>query len=101
MVGATLDHPGNRKAMRAQADTGWYSFRRQGCTSHQEGIMGAQPRDFLLPLVVLAAATAAFGQSASVTPPAAAIPDFSGIWAHPYLTGFEPPASGPGPVTNR
>src|SRR6202049_1267212 len=41
-----------------------------------------------------------------VTPTAAAktaapIPDFSGIWAHPYLPGFEPPASGPGPVTNR
>jgi hypothetical protein len=30
-----------------------------------------------------------------------AIPDFSGIWAHPFLTGFEPPASGPGPVLNR
>jgi hypothetical protein len=29
-----------------------------------------------------------------------AIPDFSGIWAHPFLTGFEPPASGPGPVLN-
>jgi hypothetical protein len=32
---------------------------------------------------------------------AASIPDFSGTWAHPYLTGFEPPASGPGPVRNR
>jgi hypothetical protein len=32
---------------------------------------------------------------------AASIPDFSGTWAHPYLTGFEPPASGPGPVLNR
>ena len=31
----------------------------------------------------------------------ATIPDFSGIWSHPFLTGFEPPASGPGPVTNR
>jgi hypothetical protein len=62
--------------------------------------MRAQLRDFLLPLVLLAA-TAAFGQSASVTQRAVAIPDFSGIWAHPYLTGFEPPASGPGPVTNR
>jgi hypothetical protein len=30
-----------------------------------------------------------------------AIPDFSGVWSHPFLTGFEPPASGPGPVTNR
>jgi hypothetical protein len=29
------------------------------------------------------------------------IPDFSGIWSHPFLTGFEPPASGPGPVRNR
>src|SRR5215831_7325944 len=32
---------------------------------------------------------------------AASIPDFSGIWSHPYWPGFEPPASGPGPVTNR
>jgi hypothetical protein len=31
----------------------------------------------------------------------ASIPDFSGTWAHPYLTGFEPPAAGPGPVRNR
>jgi hypothetical protein len=64
----------------------------------------------LLLLVPLAAAAdPAAGQQA---PPAAAqadtakhaaasIPDFSGIWAHPYLTGFEPPASGPGPVQNR
>jgi hypothetical protein len=29
------------------------------------------------------------------------IPDFSGIWSHPYFPGFEPPAAGPGPVTNR
>jgi hypothetical protein len=33
--------------------------------------------------------------------PDGAIPDFSGVWAHPYLTGFEPPAAGPGPVRNR
>jgi hypothetical protein len=64
----------------------------------------------LLLLVPLAAAAdRAAGQQA---PPAAAqadaakhgaasIPDFSGIWAHPYLTGFEPPAAGPGPVRNR
>lgn len=31
----------------------------------------------------------------------APIPDFSGIWSHPYLTGFEPSVSGPGPVLNR
>jgi hypothetical protein len=45
--------------------------------------------------------TAAVGPAGRVTQNAAPIPDFSGNWAHPYLTGFEPPASGPGPVTNR
>src|SRR5215471_5521498 len=29
------------------------------------------------------------------------VPDFSGQWSHPFLTGFEPPASGPGPVRNK
>src|SRR5258707_12796218 len=32
---------------------------------------------------------------------AASFPDFSGIWVHPTLPGFEPPLSGPGPVRNR
>jgi hypothetical protein len=32
---------------------------------------------------------------------AALIPDFSGIWARLSFPGFEPPLSGPGPVTNR
>jgi hypothetical protein len=71
-------------------------------------MMTARRRDFLL-LVCLTAAMPAFGQTASpqIGPAgsskqaAAPIPDFSGIWAHPYLTGFEPPASGPGPVRNR
>jgi hypothetical protein len=67
-------------------------------------------RNFLL-LVTLAAAAAtpalgqdvvpAIGRSSSGTQTAASIPDFSGIWAHPSFPGFEPPASGPGPVTNR
>ena len=60
----------------------------------------------LLFLVTLAAAvaTSAMGQT---VPPAAdahgttSIPDFSGIWWHPSLPGFEPLASGPRPVTNR
>src|SRR5467141_1995204 len=65
-------------------------------------------RDFLS-LVVIAAAvvTSAWGQigvptagPASVQT-AASIPDFSGIWGHPYLPGFEPPLSGPGPVVNK
>ena len=51
-----------------------------------------------------AAATPALGQKAASAPDSVAqgaIPDFSGIWAHPYLTGFEPPASGPGPILNK
>src|SRR5258705_12509990 len=44
-------------------------------------------------------ATSALAQTpASVAKPA--IPDFSGVWAHPFLTGYEPPATGPGPVLN-
>ena len=70
--------------------------------------MYLQRCDFLL-WVTLAAATAtpAFTQTiAPAVEPAAlgtpSIPDFSGIWGHPYLTGgFEQPLSGPGPVRNR
>src|SRR6202790_2981188 len=70
--------------------------------------MNAHGRDILL-LVTLAAAAAtpAFGQTEAVgatsgdTHGAASIPDFSGIWRHPSLPGFEPPASGPGPVVNK
>jgi hypothetical protein len=32
---------------------------------------------------------------------ATSIPDFSGLWTHPSGPGFEPPASGPGPVVNK
>jgi hypothetical protein len=46
--------------------------------------------------LILAGALAALeAEAAQQTPP-----DFSGLWAHPFLTGFEPPASGPGPVKN-
>ena len=48
-------------------------------------------------IAVSVAASAFFIVSASAAP----APDFSGIWAHPFLTGFEPPESGPGPVLNR
>ncbi len=42
------------------------------------------------------------GHSAPAQPenPGSPVPDFSGLWSHPFLTGFEPPASGPGPVRN-
>jgi len=74
--------------------------------------MGVRRRDFLLLATLAATAasvTAAFGQA--VTPAvgptgssaqsAASMPDYSGTWSHPYWPGFEPPASGPGPVANR
>ena len=72
--------------------------------------MGVRRRDFLLlaTLAVAAASvTAALGQAetpavgSTGSAAQSAIPDFSGIWSHPYWPGFEPPASGPGPVTNR
>jgi hypothetical protein len=31
----------------------------------------------------------------------ASAPDFFGVWNHPSFPWYEPPASGPGPVTNR
>jgi hypothetical protein len=67
-------------------------------------------RVFLL-FVTLAAAAAtpalaqtvmpALGPAGGATPSAVSIPDFSRVWSHPSLPWFEPPASGPGPVTNR
>src|SRR5260370_447027 len=54
-------------------------------------------RGFLVAVMVAVATTPALGQTAGP----AAIPDFSGIWWHPSLPGFEPPASGHGPVPNR
>jgi len=76
---------------------------------HREESMNVR-RTFLL-LVTSAAvvATSASGQTvapavgAATSKPqgAASIPDFSGIWRHPSLPGFEPLASGPTSLTNR
>ena len=74
--------------------------------------MNAQRRRFLLSVTLagaVAAATTGLGQTAApaVGPSssdakgAAFVPDFSGMWAHISCCGFEPPLSGPGPVTNR
>jgi len=57
-------------------------------------------------LVLAAAMTAAGLALSGLTRPATgqangALPDFSGIWRHGSLPSFIPPASGPGPVTNR
>jgi hypothetical protein len=70
--------------------------------------MHVRLRDFLLPLIVVAAAPA----WAQMAAPAgsdqrdahgdATIPDFSGMWGHPYLfPSFEPPLSGRGPLANK
>src|SRR5215472_12675802 len=65
-------------------------------------------RDFLSSIIFAAAVTTlawgqiempAAGQASAQT--AASTPDFSGICGHPYLPGFEPPVSGPGPVVNK
>jgi hypothetical protein len=65
-------------------------------------------RDFLLFVAgATAAAMPAMAQTTSATGPAgiethgaASIPDFSRVWNHPAFPWFEPPASGPGPITN-
>src|SRR6516165_1265466 len=63
-------------------------------------------RNFLLfAAVAMAAAVPALGQTPSATPAnkthsAASIPDFTRAWTHPGFPWFEPPASGPGPITN-
>jgi hypothetical protein len=59
-------------------------------------------RDFLLVGTLLAAGLAGMAATQGAGPAASEeVPDLSGIWWHPSLPGFEPPASGPGPVTNR
>jgi hypothetical protein len=55
-------------------------------------------RNFLVAVILAsAAATPVLGQAART----ASIPEFSGLWAHPWLPGFEPLASGPTSLTNR
>jgi hypothetical protein len=54
-----------------------------------------------MPAGAQAAAICAGGPADRGAQDTAAIPDFSGIWAHPFFPGFEQPLSGPGPVTNR
>ena len=51
-----------------------------------------------LPVWTLAASLIALPAAAQ---PTFAAPDFSGLWAHLSLPGFEPPISGPGPIRNK
>ncbi len=65
-------------------------------------------REFrLFVAVATAAAMPAMAQTPSGVGPAgseahraASFPDFSRVWTHPAFPWFEPPASGPGPITN-
>jgi hypothetical protein len=56
-------------------------------------------RNFL-PFIALATAiaTPVFGQTIAS---GGEIPELTGVWTHPGFPWFEPPASGPGPVTNK
>ena len=60
--------------------------------------MNPKPRGFLF---LLALSVALSMPVTGNTQGAASIPDFSGMWVHPYFPGIEPPPSGPGPVYNR
>ena len=71
--------------------------------------MGVQRRDLLLSATSAAMAFCVTSACGQAVPPTSgltgshaqsAIPDFSGVWSHPFFPGFEPPVSGPGPVTN-
>src|SRR5271169_6349323 len=68
--------------------------------------MKAKRWNYLL-LTILAAAVVTPARGQTVAPAAGpadggvSIPDFSGVWWHPSLPGFEPLASGPTSLTNR
>ena len=65
-------------------------------------------RNFLLVVAVATAAamsvvgqtSSAAGTTAGETHGTASVPDFTRVWTHPVFPWFEPPASGPGPITN-
>jgi hypothetical protein len=48
----------------------------------------------------IAQTPSAAGREGSEAHHATPIPDFSRVWNHPAFPWFEPPASGPGPITN-
>src|SRR5215475_10999424 len=69
--------------------------------------MSRHANSFVLVALAMVVATAAPTQTitpvvgpASNATSAASIPDFSRVWNHPAFPWFEPPASGPGPITN-
>jgi hypothetical protein len=64
--------------------------------------MDAQRSSFLVLTLAIAAVTPVSAQMPTAASQSVLIPDFSGVWGHPYLfPGFEPPLSGPGPLVNK
>ena len=63
-----------------------------------------QRRKFLFLVTLAAAAAPGLGQAVapaeSRTNGTASVPNFSGVWAHTSITGFEPLASGPTSLVN-
>ena len=57
------------------------------------------------PFIIATTAAATLFSSAAFTQEPSqgttSVPDFSRVWFHPSFPWFEPPASGPGPVTNK
>jgi hypothetical protein len=70
-----------------------------------EEIMMGKRRNYLLLMILAAAVAPAWGQTetsaAELADGGTSIPDFSGVWWHPSLPGFEPLATGPTSLTNR
>src|SRR5258708_19644380 len=62
--------------------------------------MTMQPRKLLLWATLIAASAMSVSPIAAGAS-AASVPDFSGTWRHGTLPWLIPPASGPGPVTNK
>jgi hypothetical protein len=60
-----------------------------------------QRRKLLLWAILAAAFALPAVSQIAAGAPAASVPDFSGTWRHGSLPWLVPPASGPGPVTNR
>src|SRR5882757_1633460 len=66
-------------------------------------VMRLQKPDFRMLAILAAAATMPAQAAAPATSTAqnAFIPDFAGVWTHPYWPGFDPPVSGVSGIVNK
>jgi hypothetical protein len=98
-------HDFSWKAVRITGASGAGIHVAERADIEQEVAMKAHRNCLLVVTLAATAAMPAVGQTAlptiaasTATHGAAAIPDFSGIWAHLTWPDVEPPLSGPGPV---